>query len=292
MVGSRRTFPRASEWSARRMNKEDNQIPSLRNLGLLHQGEESIRGLSLICIESDEGLSLNLSMVECVMDKLQFYRIEYPASTNNLLTIHLLGFRLFNAASSAIKLALSGYYQAAGLHIRDILETAFLLDYFSTDEALIERWRAIGDEGVRTREFNLAKIRIALDGRDGFTEERRKHHYKLLCELAAHPAPAGFRMLQPCPGADAQMGCFFARDLLNGTLQELAKTLLVAWENFKWYFEPETLPHFMAMLHYLELSMTWSEKTYGRPVDRQDLETVRAIVDRMAKGLPVTIIRG
>ena len=39
--------------------------------------------------------------------------------------MQLLGIRLFNAAASGMKLALSGYYQTAFQQARDIMETGF-----------------------------------------------------------------------------------------------------------------------------------------------------------------------
>lgn len=266
------------------MSAEQDPSDRLANLRLLHQGEEAIRAQSLLAIEASETLTGSLATIECVMDMLQFYRMSYPALIDDLLTIHLLGFRLFNAAASAVKLMLGGYYQASGLHIRDILETAFLLDYFSMDEAAIQRWRSAKDESERNKEFGPVKIRIALDKRDGFVEERRKGHYKLLCELATHPTVAGFRMLQPKAGANAECGCFFASDLLTGSLQELTRTLLVSWESFQCFFAPQTLVQHQKLLNHLELSRDWWQETFGSVLDRNDVVALRAIIYHLANG--------
>ena len=250
------------------------------NLIFLHSGEEIVRQKSVSLIENDEALSRHICMIETIMDQLQFYRMNYAEADEEQLIVKLLGARIFNAIGAAIKLILGGYYQAAGQQIRDILETAFLLDYFSTDQKLIQCWK-IATEQQRMKQFNLAKIREALDLRDGFTKKRRMEHYKLLSSIAGHPTFSGFTMLRPAPGADAHMGPFFVPDLLNATVQELVKVSISSWEQFKWFFKPETLPQYQAVLRYLEASFDWVEKTYKKPVDHRDIETIRAIVSSL-----------
>lgn len=247
------------------------------NLNFLHSAEEIARRKSIEVIEADDVLSRHIHMIETIMDMLQFYRMDYAEENKNQLVVKLLGARIFNAMGASLKLILGGYYQAAGQQIRDILETGFLLDYFSTDQMLIQRWKMV-TERERMREFNLAKIREVLDARDGFTEKRRMEHYKLLSSIAGHPTFAGFTMLRPTPGADAHMGPFFVSELLNATVQELVKAAVVGWENFKWFFKPETLAQYRAMLRYLEVSSDWLEKTYQKPVNRRDIEAVKAIL--------------
>lgn len=161
-----------------------NKIPE--NLGFLHSGEEAARGKSIDFIEGHEDLLRHVCMIEMIMDLLQFYRIDYAEKDENQLIIKLLGARIFNAQGAALKLILGGYYQAAGLQIRDILETAFLLDYFSTDDALIQRWKLVSEQD-RMKEFGQAKIRQALDDRDGFIE--KKAHGALQAPLIDRCAP-------------------------------------------------------------------------------------------------------
>jgi hypothetical protein len=257
-----------------------NKIPE--NLGFLHSGEEVARVKSIDFIEGHEDLLQHVGMIEMIMDLLQFYRMDYAAKDENQLIVKLLGARIFNAQGAALKLILGGYYQAAGLQIRDILETAFLLDYFSTDDTLIQRWKLVSEK-ERTKEFGQAKIRQVLDDRDGFTEKRRMEHYKLLSSIAAHPTFAGFTMLRPTHGADAHMGPFYVPELLTSTIQELVKVSVAAWENFKWFFKPETIPQYRAMLRYLETSVEWIEVTYEKRMDRRDIEAVRFILEGLER---------
>jgi hypothetical protein len=258
----------------------DKNIP--QNLGFLHSGEEVARGKSIDFIEGNEDLLRHVGMIETIMDLLQFYRMDYAEKDENQLIIKLLGARIFNAQGAALKLICCGYYQASGLQIRDILETAFLLDYFSTDDALIQRWKLVSEQ-ERTKEFGQVKIRQVLDNRDGFTEKRRMEHYKLLSSIAAHPTFAGFTMLRPTPGADAHMGPFYVPELLTATIQELVKVSVAAWENFKWFFKPETIQQYRATLRYLQTSVEWVEKTYGKKMDRRDIEAVRSILEELER---------
>lgn len=257
-----------------------NKIPE--NIAFLHSGEEVARGKSIGFIEGNEDLLRHVRMIELIMDLLQFYRMDYAEKDENQLIIKLLGARIFNSQGAALKLILGGYYQAAGLQIRDILETSFLLDYFSTDDALIQRWKVVSEQ-ERTKEFGQAKIRKALDERDGFSEKRRMEHYKLLSSIAAHPTFAGFTMLRPTPGADAHMGPFYVPELLAATIQELVKVSVTAWETFKWFFRPETIPQYRAMLRYLENSVQWIEHTYEKKMDHRDIEAVRTILEDLER---------
>lgn len=252
------------------------------NLGFLHSGEEVARGKSIAFIEGDEDLLLHVDMIETIMDLLQFYRMDYTEKDESQLIVKLLGARIFNAQGAALKLILGGYYQAAGLQIRDILETGFLLDYFSTDDKLIQRWKVVSEQ-ERNKEFGQAKIRQVLDDRDGFTEKKRMEHYKLLSSIAAHPTFAGFTMLRPTPGADAHIGPFYVPELLTATIQELVKVSVMAWENFKFFFKPEAIPQYRAVLRYLETSVVWIEKTYGKKMDRADIDAVRSILEELER---------
>jgi hypothetical protein len=266
----------------------NNKIPE--NLGLLHSGEEVVRGKSIDFIEEDEDLLRHVAMIEIIMDLLQFYRVDYTEKNENQLIIKLLGARIFNAQGAALRLILGGYYQAAGLQLRDILETAFLLDYFSTDDSLIQCWKSVSEQ-ERTKEFGQAKIRQALDDRDGFTQKKRMEHYKLLSSIAAHPTFAGFTMLRPTPGAEAHMGPFYVPELLTATIQELVKVSVGAWESFKWFFKPDTIPQYHAALRYLEASCEWFEKTYEKKMDRRDIEGNRSFPCTLTGAISIPRVR-
>jgi hypothetical protein len=97
-----------------------------------HRHEEKLRQESMALIAADPELSHRLQMIQKVMALIFGYTIDHTSRTEDEATMQLLGIRLFNAAASGVKLALSGYYQTAFHQARDIMETGFLLDYFRT----------------------------------------------------------------------------------------------------------------------------------------------------------------
>ncbi len=254
------------------------------NINLLHEGEQEVRRLSLDAIEQNSDIHMHVQMIERVMDMLQFVRIEYDDTANELVTVKLLGARLFNDMAASLQLCLSGYYQAAATHIRDILETSFLLDYFSTDHpALIERWKTSSDK-ERANEFKPVKVRMALDDRDGFTEQKRAAHYQLLCNAAAHPTFQGFGLLRPTPESDAHMGSFFVPGLLEATVQELVKVAVLASGCFRQFFKPSTITQFRATISHLETTAAWRDQVFGRTPNPNEFATLKGLLSELEAG--------
>ena len=108
----------------------DKKLPE--NLTSLHKGEEFLRSKSITSIENDENLSLHVVMIESSMDIVDYFVRQYEHQDDAQLTVQHLGIRLFNESASALKLLLSGYYQASASIQRNLLEITFLLDYFTT----------------------------------------------------------------------------------------------------------------------------------------------------------------
>jgi hypothetical protein len=253
------------------------------NLQLLEQGEQSLREQAIKLIEADEDLSLHIQMIEAVMDTLQFYRMNYDEKTQEQTAIKLLGARLFNAIGAAVKLSLSGYYQAATTHTRDILETSFLLDYFSTDAKLIMRWSEVSED-VRTKEFSQVKIRSTLDQRDGYTTRKRQEHYKLLCSLASHPTFLGLELLRPEPGKLAIMGPFHSSSLLKASIEELVKVCLLASDVFVRFFPSENLDQMRVAVARIEASAAWFKRVFGVDKTKETDELRRLLAAVEATG--------
>lgn len=225
----------------------------------LHKGEESIRDLSIKAIESDADLVYYVQMIEKVMDILYTFIMCHIHENEDELALQCLGIRLFNSSASALKLSLSGYYQNSAQLLRDLLETTFLLDYFQTDKTLIGVWRAC-KENERSKEFAPAKIRKALDQRDGFTERKREAHYKLLCNMAAHPSQEGFRMLVSEPGGNASCRPFFELKTLQAVLGDFVKISMQFGEIFPLFFQKRTISIANAAIEFKEESRKWQEK--------------------------------
>ena len=104
----------------------------LGNLSRLHAAEEKLRGESIAFVEGQLALRHHIAMTECAMNGLVYFATVIEGRNKDDETIQLLSLRLFNAAASALKLALSGYGQNAAAAIRDILEVAFLLNCFAS----------------------------------------------------------------------------------------------------------------------------------------------------------------
>jgi hypothetical protein len=72
-----------------------------------------LSGESIAMVTADPELSRRLETVQKAMALIFNYTIEHTSRSDGETTMQLLGIRLFNAAASGIKLALSGYYQTA-----------------------------------------------------------------------------------------------------------------------------------------------------------------------------------
>ncbi|MBR1121894.1 hypothetical protein JQ628_10260 [Bradyrhizobium lablabi] len=66
---------------------------------------------------------------------------QFSTSDEDLKVVQMLGMRTFNAFGASLKLLLSGYHQNGALILRNVLETAFLLDLFRSNRSLITKWR-------------------------------------------------------------------------------------------------------------------------------------------------------
>ena len=152
--------------------------PLPENFHSLHEWEERLRAQSLSEIARAEDLACHMRALESAMNTIEHYARNWETDDQNKLTIQLLGVRLFNGAAASLKLLLSGYYQPAAAHARDLLEASFLLDYFRGDDALIAVWRTAKERKQRDR-FRPIVVRKALDARDRFTGEKRAEQYRL-----------------------------------------------------------------------------------------------------------------
>src|SRR5262249_29766453 len=147
---------------------------------------------------------------------------QFETTDEDFKVIQILGMRTFNAFSAALKLALSGYFQNSALIMRDVLETAFLLNLFEGARTLIARWRN-ADKKSRMKEFAPVKVREALDSRDGFTSKKRAEAYELFSELAGHPTMKSSWMMRPQKDGSAVIGPFMAKPVLEAVISEMGR---------------------------------------------------------------------
>ena len=228
------------------------------NLTSLHQKEEKLRTRSLAVIEADAALSDHWNLVAEAMNAIWAFSHDHTSGSEDELALQLLGIRLFNAAGSSIKLAMAGYYQGAFAHVRDVIETYFLVDYLSTYRTEIDEWRR-ADPTKRMTHFGAGRIRSELDKRDGYTSKQRKKIYGIISEYATHASYPGL-MMTTGPRNMAQVGPFFDEQKLRAWLGEMAMRLSHAAVVLLSKPEGNDITLLATRTHYREVVTQWWSK--------------------------------
>lgn len=227
------------------------------NLISLHKHEEEIRGDSLHLIEAHQNLGDHLSMIHQSMAVIYALAHDHTNATDDELTIQYLGLRLFNSAASSVKLGLSGYYQSAFAHVRDIFETVALLDYLHTNPGQIAQWKA-SDKQQRITQFAPRAIRNALNTRDQFSGNKRKEMYDRLSEYASHATAPGFQLL--APERLGKIGPFLSEKYLKAWLEEAVKFLVHGATIFMDHFPNVEPPLLLEKADFLDHTNRWRDK--------------------------------
>jgi hypothetical protein len=227
------------------------------NLMTLHGEEERLRAETLARIERKKELKDHFYIIAEAMNMFWGLTHEHPHKNDDELTIQFLGIRLFNSAAASIKLAFSGYYQNAFQHLRDILETYFLLDYLRSNPDKLPIWKA-ADRKQLMKDFGPAAVRAALDRRDGFKEQKRKAIYDLISAHATHATYRGFRLTTK--NRLGELGPFFSEDNLLAWVQEAAKMLTHAAVIYGTHFEGLSPALLRVKEKYLEDLGPWTRK--------------------------------
>ncbi|MCM5693312.1 hypothetical protein M8037_32135 [Sinorhizobium meliloti] len=230
------------------------------NLARLHDGEEQLRPKALDVAAGDRRLQLHLAAIEAAMDLADVFR-QFDTADEDLKVAQLLGMRTFNAFGASLKLALSGYGQNSALIMRDILETAFLLDLFRGDRTLIARWR-VADKKARMKEFGPVKVREALDARDGFTSMKRFEMYELFSELAGHPTMKSAWMMRPQKEGDAVIGPFVETTTLEAVLSEMGRLAIQVGETLDAFFPTDWRQGIATRLAFAQIKRAWLSEFY------------------------------
>ena len=124
-----------------------------QNFDLLHQHQEDLRRRTKEAVAGSDTLQRHFAAIEASMTMMERLVTSYTHNGEDELTIHLLGIRLFNSAAGAVQSLTAGYYQNCVMLQRDILEVAFLLDYFHSNPASVAEWRGC-DEKERQQKFS------------------------------------------------------------------------------------------------------------------------------------------
>ena len=245
----------------------------------LHRHEEELRQKSIAAVEASPELLLHAEALEGAMNALDHFTRGYSTDDQDKLTIQLLGIRLFNTSASALKLLLSGYYQTAASHMRDGIETANLIDYFTIDPKLVSQWRD-ADDKERWKRFKPVAVRTALGKRDGVKmTERRDEVYKVFSTYASHANPKGLRLLRPTPNGLALIGPFFELTALTALFSEFAKNNVPSAIHLVRHFSNRTRLDYLTAIAFLELSDRWSAHVYATPYEPEKFAKLRSQVD-------------
>jgi hypothetical protein len=244
------------------------------NVLLLHQGEEQLRERSLRMVVENPDLADHLDITERAMDVLDVLRQHYQA-TDDERAISYLGVRAFNDFATAWKLAASGYYQAAALILRDVIEAVNLVNYFHIDPGKIAAWRC-ADRRTLKRDFGPAAVRKALDDHAGQGKSGREEIYIKFSTLAGHPTLQGFAMLRP-RGMDAQIGPFSDLTALRAVVEEMGMLAAQVGFAFGIYLDTsvavcsETVRHFV--LGVVDYSGNYLGKAYSA-AERDEIDRI------------------
>jgi len=242
----------------------------------LNKEEDAIRTKSILHINAYPDLKTHLEIIHASLNVLFCLSIDYNNQTEDEQTIQFLGIRLFNTIVISLNLLLTGYYQGSAFTQRDILETGFLLDYFTLDPSKISEWRD-SNEKERSTNFKPVVIRKALDARDGVKQKKREKRYKLFCNAAAHPTYKGFQLL--APNGMVKIGPFFNERFLKSTFEELVMRLPLFTLIFVQHFK-NLPPEFLKIqIEYITLLKPWMEQYYGLDLSNIDTKDFNAVLE-------------
>jgi hypothetical protein len=255
------------------------------NLLRAHAESESIRSRSIAAIEASEDLSFHANVIERVANLLHFFGHDGAIRDDDDRVIRVLGFRAFNDIMTASTLVLGGYYQPGIMIARDLLESAFLVDDFTADRTLIEKWRTLSSKEY-DKTFKPVAVRERLDERDGFTGLKRAEAYKLISSLAGHPSPAGFQMLLR-PDGNYFCGPFFEPKSLEACWSELAKTAIQLGGHYQRFFRLISKDVAIAKGEFLEIQNKWTQRFFGKMlIPSEQIAEIRALAELLPDKTP------
>jgi hypothetical protein len=250
-----------------------------RNLELLRQGEEALREETLRRTSEWPEIKQHLYMMERAMDLIHNLISSGDSEDRDLMCLRMLGARTFNSLAVTIKLSLGGYYQASALQLRDVLETIFLLDYFSMDRSLVTEWRTAPDK-QRRKKFGPAVVRKALDYRDALTTSKRTETYDMFCRLAAHPTPDSATMLMPVQGSKTiHVGPFLEPEGLKALLSEATVCAVQVGMVFRRLIGAKTIEQLESGVAFSEAQSEWFSEFFGVEPDEANLEALRSLLN-------------
>ena len=108
--------------------------------------------------------------------------------------------------------------------MRDILETVFILELFSYENTLIDKWiSADEDKSIFWKYFTPYKVRKRLKKHVKDVGEKREDLYKLYSETAVHPSMKSEILMRSGPEELIEAGPFINSEILRVLLFELGR---------------------------------------------------------------------
>lgn len=241
----------------------------------LRQVERKLSRHALAYIEDQQDLLVHLDLCTGLMAQLSQLVDALNEGDEDIQVIRSLTIRAGNHFTTAISLMLRGQVQAGVVMLRDVVETAFLVDLFGYEPHRIAEWRDSHD--VRKKDYRPFEVRKLLDAKMGMKNSRRNTIYETFSKFAAHPDPTGFPLQKPKSAARATLGPFLDADLLRAGLEEGALVAVVAGLAFSDWARPR-IPT-LIWLGFYSLAMSWRERFEGAPNPSQ--AEVNAILDAL-----------
>jgi hypothetical protein len=208
-------------------------------------------------LDEVEHLKDHVDLISVYMSGVKFAQDCEVKSERHTALCGLL-IRSFDMLSMGLRSCLSGSYYASAMSARDLIETAFLLDFLLDHEGEPERWLHSSLDELRGK-YSPSAIRKYLDGRDGYKERKRKQHFDMLSTLGAHPTPYGFNLRRDGHG-HINSGPFKNSELLKECVEELAKCTLSLMPSLIEYVDE--LPEGRGTLAVLSLRLQKTREKY------------------------------
>lgn len=170
-------------------------LPIPENLSnmLAAEGQMKERMLQEICV--DEECQDHLKLLSESVDWIKRIGIHRKHESEDELIVQGLIARMYNDASVAFGLILSGFYQASLMFKRDLHESHLLLEKFALDSSAIQRWK----NDSEANEFRASNVRKFLEKNE--TELRKgsaqsaRSSYEAISTLSVHPTYKGILSL-------------------------------------------------------------------------------------------------
>jgi len=216
------------------------------NFYRLWEAHDDLLGWAQEKISETDCLEDHIDSISTYMTGVKFTQ-ESGIKSDRHTALCGLFMRSFEMMSLGLRSCLTGSYHASAMAARDLIETAFLLDFLMDNDGEPERWLVATLPDVRNK-YSPRKVREYLDKRDGFTELKRKAHFDMLSTLGAHPTPFSLNLRRDGQGI-IHLGPFKQSDLLRGCVEELAKCALSLYPRLLSYVDelPENDSTFAAL---------------------------------------------